>query len=84
MTTGTAAERRMEAEIANEGVPHQVNQAPSNEQVPQNNKAPKSNKFTDNPLVMTDGDVTVPFLTLNQFMTTQAQVVSTQAQVVMT
>ena len=70
--------RRLDEEIANARAPPRGNQVPPLEEVPNDDQAPV------NPPPLTDGDIRVAFLQMDQAITTQAQTFTTQDQAMMT
>lgn len=73
MTIIREATRRVDEDIANEGVPPQENQTPPHEHVPLGGQA------LVNPTVMTYSDVRATFLRLTQVMYNQTQSISRDA-----
>ena len=74
MNTRRTAARRHDEEIVDAGVPPQRNQVPPLEEFGNHDQAPV------NPPPLTDRDIRVVFLQIDQAITTQAQPISTQPQ----
>ena len=78
MTTRREAARRVQEEIANVGAPPQDNQVPpQGNNAPPQEQVPLDGQASINPPAMTDGEIRSAFLSLAQFMTTQAQAITT-------
>ena len=74
VNTKRSATRTVEEEIANARVPPQGNQAPPQEQASQGDQA------LVNPPAMSDGEIRLNFVILDQGMTNKEQSIDTQAQ----
>lgn len=73
MNTRRVAIGMVEDEIANVGVPSKDNQNPPKEHGPQGDQAPI------NRAAITYGEITLSFINLSQYITTQDQALTTQA-----
>ena len=74
MNTRRNIARRLDEDIAREGV------SPSGNRVPPLEKVANDYQASANPPAMTDGDIRDAFLQISQAIITQAQVVTTKAQ----